>query len=141
MLSASLNRLVLSQASRINWQPSDNAPETYEDLGRAFATLGYIPVSTLACETSIYGDAKVNLAFRAWHDATHLEHGLGFTPGDEIGVARIQCASAGIARDKALLWADIAGQVRYFEAFGEFPNDQTAFVLDYVACGIVRKRF
>ena len=141
MLSASLNRLVLSQASRINWQPSDNAPETYEDLRQAYASLGYIPVSPIGCETSIYGDARVNLASRAWHDATHLQHGLGFNASDEIAVARIQCASAGIARDRALLWADIAGQVRYFETFGEFPNDQKAFVLDYVACGIVRKRF
>jgi hypothetical protein len=141
MLSASLNRLVLSQASRVKWHASANAPETFEDLRRAFATLGYIPVSTIGCETSIYGDASVNLAFRAWHDATHLAHGLGFNASDEIAVAHIQCASACIARDKALLWADVAGQVRYFEAFGEFPNDQTAFVLDYIACGIVRKRF
>lgn len=141
MLSASLNRLVLAQASRIKWHACDNAPETFEDLRRAFATLGYIPVSTIGCETSIYGDARVNLAFRAWHDATHLEHGLGFNPNDEVAVAHIQCASAGIARDRALLWADIAGQVRYFEAFGEFPNDQKAFVLDYVACGMVRARF
>lgn len=141
MISASLNRLVLAQASRIKWQASDTAPETFDALRRAYASLGYIPISTIGLETSIYGDARVNLAFRAWHDATHLQHGLGFNASDEIAVAHIQCASAGIARDRALLWADIAGQVRYFETFGEFPNDQKAFVLDYIACGIVRKRF
>ena len=141
MLSASLNRLVLAQASRVKWQASDNAPQTFDALRRAYASLGYIPISTIGFETSIYGDVRVNLAFRAWHDAMHIAHDLSFAPEDEIAVARIQCASAGIARDKALLWADIAGQVRYFETFGEFPNDQTSFVLDYVACGIVRKRF
>lgn len=141
MLSASLNRLVLAQASRIAWHVSENVPETFDDLRKAHALLGYIPVSSIGCETSIYGDASVNLAFRAWHDATHLGHGLGFTPNDEKDVARLQCASAGIPRDKALLWADIAGQVEYFERFGDFPNDQTSFVLDYLACGIVRKRF
>jgi hypothetical protein len=141
MLSLSLNRLVLAQASRVKWRASNNAPETFAALRQAYSTLGHIPVSTVGSETSIYGDAGVNMAFRAWHDAIHLRHGLSFAPEDEIEVAHIQCASVGIARDKALLWAGVAGQVRYFEAFGEFPTDQTAFVLDYVACGIIRKRF
>lgn len=141
MLSASLTRLVLANASRVRWHVSADAPETYEALCDVYRRTGSIPVSPVGCERSIYGSAHANMAFRAWHDSLHVAHGLTFEPADEIAVARLHAKACGIIRDAHLIWADVAGQVEYFQRFGEFPTDQTAFVLDYMATGAISRRF
>lgn len=139
MFSASLNKLVIAQAARLNWRLGDNAPSDYATLARR--GLSDLEIFPGASDSSIYSEPSVNHAFRAWHDATHIIHGLGFTPADELRVAAIQCAAVACPFDRALVWADVAGQLEYYQQFGDFPIDQRAFVADYARTGIIHRHF
>jgi hypothetical protein len=143
-LSTSLNRFIILVSQRAlpyKWKPVADAPETFEALKAETARLGYIPVSTKASGRTIYGDARVNIAMRAWHDATHLANNLDFSPYHERLVAEKQCAEIHNIRDKALLWADTAGQVDYYAYHRSFPDDQRSFVLYWLATGNVTRKF
>lgn len=86
-----------------------------------------------ASDATIYGDPHVNHAFRAWHDATHFAHGLGFHLAGEKAVCEHQIADLYRAHPNApklwaaLLSAEIVGQAEAFLATGSFPVDQAQF--------------
>src|SRR6266404_5349587 len=76
MLDSEFNRRILSLAPP--FQASDYAPSSLESLKEQ--SLGSLVVWSGASEGTIYGDAKVNHAFRAWHDSLHLKLNATFTP-------------------------------------------------------------
>ena len=100
-----------------------------------------LPVSADNCDRTVYTSARVNRAFRAWHDALHLHYGLDFTYAGEMFTAQkhIEAMTGQLGffeeNAKAILWADTAGQSEYFRIHGEFPVDQRAFVLAYTRRG------
>lgn len=123
---------------------TDNAPETFQDLKKwelETGGLGYapLPVWNGASEKTIYSRAAINLAGRAWHDATHLIHGLHFAVADELLIGRIQAMEVrdnlgGWGESAALLIeADTIGQTIYHAENGVFPEDQRAFTLAYAS--------
>ena len=135
MFSDSLNRTVLAQASLVPYRIGIAAPSTYSELARR--GMRDLEISPLACEGTIYGNVATNIAFRAWHDATHIRHGLGFTLADELRVAAIQVSQVSCPFDRALVWCDVAGQALYFARHGAFPRDQRAFVAHYLRNGSI----
>lgn len=91
-----------------------------------------------ASETTIYGDARINHAFRAWHDACHLSARAGFTLAGERHACNAQIAEL-LARYPSapqsaigLIRAEVIGQAEHFAAHGFFPVDQSAFISDYI---------
>lgn len=118
--------------------PDSQAPQSLGDLIRwtghgNLPGIDPLPVSGDFCEHTIWSRRSINYAFRAWHDALHIRHNLGFDFDSEIQVARIHqsklTGQLGVfERDaKRLLWADTAGQSLYFERWGEFPVNQRHF--------------
>jgi hypothetical protein len=119
-----------------------DAPESVEGL-QACIDQGYLPVSPLHSETSIYGEPG-NLWFRWFHDCGHLLTGCEMDYLGELKLARAQLddVQRGIQELYpdlppsdyglciALYVADSAGQSEYHEDHGHFPEDQRAFVLD-----------
>jgi len=91
-----------------------------------------LPVYSGGSGATIYGSPAANIAFRAWHDATHVRLGADFSRDGEVRTAREQVAQARAAGASAAalacLWMDTFGQVEYFAAHGTFPVDQVAFV-------------
>ena len=91
-----------------------------------------------ASDATIYRDARVNHAFRAWHDAMHIAGNLGFTLADEIAACELQIRDARLRYPQipssviALIRAEVIGQAQYFEAHGEFPLDQKQFIETYI---------
>jgi hypothetical protein len=81
-----------------------------------------------ASEHTIFGDARVNWAFRALHDALHLKTGLGFSPEEEIELGRIQANQySGLMAD--LVYIEVAKQAEYYLKSGLFVTDQVLFDL------------
>lgn len=117
-----------------DYEVAANAPNTWEEL-KAVRNAAVLPVWNGASETSIWG-REANYAFRAWHDRVHLAHELSFTPEDEAQVAAIQraqvLAMTGDVRLAELVWADVFGQGQYLARYGEFPNNQAAFMEAYI---------
>lgn len=139
MLDPVLNRIVLSLAPR--HVASARAPETYRAIVDAHGQRGDILVWDGASDCTIFGDARVNHAFRAWHDFHHIAGAHDFTLAGEIATMRAQqrdlFAHIGwnecTRRIARIIEAEVQGQAEYFAAHGEFPADQIAFTKEHLA--------
>ena len=128
--------------------PTLQAPNSYTDLKEWAEQNDYhalpMPVFSGGSEDTIYSTPDINYAFRAWHDSIHLEQELDFTTNNELAVASIhyrevlkyglengyplgECVTA--AR---LIYADVAGQVMYYDKYGDFVKDQEQFVNEFL---------
>lgn len=130
-----LNQAILSLAPR--FEARAVAPGTLADLYDCAGHAGLI-VYDGASDTTLYGCARVNLAFRAWHDALHLAHGFTFDLEGERQACTAQVRALLKRFPSAPAWAlnliraEIEGQAEHFAAFGYFPENQAAFVAAYV---------
>ena len=98
-----------------------------------------ITISTEGNEGTMYGEAT-NLAFRFWHDATHLRLDEGFSLEGELAVIKEhmkEAFDAGLS-DTAMdmLRADTLGQVKYYFEHKEFVSNQSLFVENCLYHGI-----
>ena len=116
-----------------------DAPNTYEDLVGDFKDHKRLRVSTEHNQTSIYGAAG-NITFRIMHDLGHLLYDAKFTTDDEVKLAQIQWSD--LARYIPLEWKAVCGvvyaadtieQSLHEQRTGDFPADQKAFVLGFLA--------
>lgn len=130
ILLPSLNEKILDIATSLNYSVSDRAPGTYEAL-RAQSN-GLMVVWAGASDGTIYGDRRVNWAFRAWHDSLHLALNADFTLTGELLVAKEQARILGGQLGEIIL-AEVEGQAGYYAANGYFPEDQVTFMRDYLA--------
>lgn len=95
-----------------------------------------------ASDRTIFPTTRLNYAFRAWHDACHLEGNYDFTLSGEMEVCALQAAQLRMAMHEfpptliahciAILEAEVIGQARYFERNGQFPVDQRSFCVAYM---------
>lgn len=142
--SRAFNAAVSHIAARVLPQGFDvasDAPSTFPALVSHFKRTGRILVWNGASDSTIFGDAETNFAFRAWHDSKHVLFNLPFTPAGEAEACKRQCEDVralygnGKTADLfcALLRAEIIGQLEYKEAHGFFPLDQAGFVRAYIA--------
>jgi hypothetical protein len=118
----------------------DDAPQTLHTLREYVKEHGRLIVALEHGETSIYGDAKANAWFRAFHDLGHLVYNREMTYEEEVQLALTQWgdlvpifremgATRNLIQDLYRLYLfDTVGQSRYCLLTGRFPNDQMAFV-------------
>jgi hypothetical protein len=111
----------------------EDAPENLQELIEwKMYEGGPIPVSSLYCDRTLFTSPEGNHAMRAWHDWLHILTGLETEFADEMELGlvhaetaeRYGCTSEAV---KALLW-DMCGQSLFYEATGNFPVNQLAFV-------------
>lgn len=117
----------------------DDAPQTLHALREYVEEYGQLVVALEHGETSIYGGAKENAWFRAFHDLGHLVYNREMTYADEVQLAITQWYDlapvfAGMGADDNLLLAlrrlyliDTVGQSRYCLLTDRFPRNQSAF--------------
>jgi len=139
-----LNAAIVEMAARTiphGFHTSPDAPNTWEALRADYALYGVVTVWDGASDRTIYDDAAVNMAFRAWHDFRHISAGADFTPCGEARTAGAQIgdiwAAYGLTDETLLwarvIWAEIVGQGAYLQRYGDFPKDQAGFVKAYLA--------
>lgn len=97
-----------------------------------------IPVWSGASSRSIWSRADVNILSRAWHDAHHILLCAEFDIAGDLACARYACSLIEGKPERAILWAEIAGQAFYFERWQAFPSDQRGFVRDCIRFGVER---
>lgn len=123
-----LNNAVLTLAPS-QWEAKALAPASLADLMRS----PRIVVWDGASDATIYRDAKVNHAFRAWHDAGHIELAAPFTLEGERAVMRWQQGQVLERWPNAPRWlldlirVEVEDQSEYFETHGTFPINQEGF--------------
>lgn len=113
-----------------------NGPATWEEL-QARGHESPLPVNPQSAEGSIYRNVPTNIAFRAWHDATHVRLGAGFDHEGELRVAlehQREAKEAGLSNeDRRALWADTWETFKHHEQTGEFPSKPREFVAQKMA--------
>lgn len=119
-----LNNRILKDASRLDFTVKAVAPSTINEV----LSQSSLVVWNGASESTIWNDPSVNYAFRALHDALHIESRLGFNIPEEIELGRIQASKYdGLLSD--LVFIEVSGQADYFLKFGSFVADQYAWTL------------
>lgn len=126
-----LNRAIMALAPphTIN----DRAPGTWREV-KAASTVRHVQVWAGEADHSIYGDPRVNYAFRAWHDRCHLIGQFPFTIKGEESAVAMQCAELMRAYPRApaawasLITADVLGTVYHLHEHGAFAIDQDTLV-------------
>lgn len=123
---------------------SADAPPDYDSLVAHYRATGRVLVWSGASERTIFADAHVNHAFRAWHDARHISGGHDFSRNGEFCTMVDMMADVSAIYDgqtaatfRTILRAEILGQREFQDRFGGFPLDQMAFVRDYMVRPIV----
>jgi hypothetical protein len=118
----------------------DDAPQTLHALREYVKEHRRLVVALEHGETSIYGNAKANAWFRAFHDLGHLVYNREMTYEEEVQLALTQWgdlepifremgATRNLIQDLYRLYLfDTVGQSRYCLLTGRFPSDQVAFV-------------
>ena len=137
--SAELEQHILDKAPE--YQPTNTAPSSYAALlhwhrtGQSSDSVVYgdrIPVFDGGCEHTIYSEPRVNHAFRAWHDSTHLRLEAAFDEHGECEVATAHWRSvknAGLSvADQSAIWFDTWGQYAYYLKHGAYIYNQALFV-------------
>jgi hypothetical protein len=117
--------------------------DTLDKVKRHHRKTGRIMVWTGESEQSIFGQASVNHAFRAWHDYVHVLYDLPFTKAGEHRVMRIQQTHVDTLggfeftpEEKNLFYklleCEVDGQLEHLIKTGEFVKDQRAFATTYM---------
>lgn len=136
----------MAQLAGFRWGGDAAAPNDYGSLLKAYArsrlTGRPLPVSNQFSDTTIYGTLEANLAFRFWHDLTHLRLGRSFALDDEIEVAGahldvLRAVGFGPGSlEFELLHADTMGQALCSAATGSFPGEQLCFARLTIESGL-----
>lgn len=128
------------------WAARPDAPNTWTALREAWqhslSTGEALPVFDGANSSTIFTTPKANLAYRFWHDVTHLKRNRNFTNPHELDMASyhlLQAEKHGLERGSLpwrLLHADAVGQVLHWSVINEFVINQRVFILNYVQFGV-----
>ena len=143
-LDLGFNAAVLAISRRLfpcGFDVADDAPQTYENLLMHLDAGKRMVVFSGGSEHTIFGDREVNYAFRAWHDWCHWRGRFDRSHQGERAVCAMQeqhlvtlygdCART--EEWRRILRAEIIGQRDHFDVHGRFPDDQRAFVENYLA--------
>lgn len=128
--------LKITRINHINFEESEQAPETYEDICIEFSRAKTLnkPVRVFkgASDNTIYDTPATNWSFRFWHDYLHYSRELDFSMQGEKLVGAIQCANVisefGLGSlEYQLMHIDTIGQVNHYAKTGKFVDNQLEF--------------
>jgi hypothetical protein len=109
---------------------------------------GRIAVNVDNSVNTIFGSPDVNWLFRAWHDYCHIQCNGGFDRDGELAAMRLMCdhinAHPGLTPAQRatfceLVRIEVEGQVDYYMATGQFPENQFDFAVRLYLEGIYRE--
>jgi hypothetical protein len=138
-LDAGLNAAIIAIASDLfsgGFDVSPNAPGTYKALKAHLDAGKRLVVHDGGCEGTIYGDAAVNHAFRAWHDFSHSKGEHDFSVEGECRVFDMQRRHLLYVYGDIPKWrrwidilrAEVIGQRLFYERHKRFVENQRGFI-------------
>jgi hypothetical protein len=128
--------LKITRINRINFEESEQAPESYVDVCNEFNQAKLlnktVRVYKGASENTKYDTPATNWSFRFWHDYLHYSRQLDFTVQSEKLVGGIQCANVASefglgSLEYKLMHLDTIEQVNHYERTGQFVENQLGF--------------
>jgi hypothetical protein len=132
----------LIEANGIVFELSSDAPNTYKDMCQYYEANGHFLIYNEGDHG--YLGKEYNLKFRALHDFMHYSHQLKFTFNDEKTLSDItahQFYRVGQELNlslreclviKAIINAEIKGQIEYYQLNKNYVENQTEFIDNYL---------
>jgi len=130
----------------IDWYPTPDAPNTWKALQATWTNSQVhgvpLPIFDGACQDVIFLRPEDNIAYRYWHDVTHLERDRSFQNPDELDMANFHLWEAerhGLERGSLpwrLLQADAVGNVVHWAVLRRYVTNQQVFILNVVQYGM-----
>lgn len=137
--SRRLNEWIVNRTKDIKFVAGNFEEVDFETFKNESIANGFMKISNTNCEGTIFGDANINVLFRVWHDAIHIELNEDFDYMSEARVCFKQIAE--LPEDwhfeKQLLQIEIIGQASYHAKTGNFVDDQRAFTIKVLETGII----
>ena len=103
---------------------------------------GFMRITSLGCDNTIYSKGYYNIIARVWHDDLHLKNDLDFSLEDEKKVCYLQIEEISkyllkegfnqctVEDVKEVLYFDIIGQAKEYEKIQKFVENQKEFVFN-----------
>jgi len=118
-------------------KPAEECPDNGRQIVAAFEDcrrcVKPFPVFEGGSDSSVYGSAPANHAFRFWYDYLHYAHGCTTGAADELKLAELH--RAGVAAkfgdrslESRIVYAEVAAQVAYYFNTGNFVKNQKGFI-------------
>ena len=132
-----LGHIANGYITQLEYTDSDPYPD-FKAMCDDFTKLRRLKIWKGASEATIFGPPENNWLFRAWHDLSHIELGLDFSPMNELQVAFYQAAQ--LPKDwmfeRNLILIEVAGQIAYNAVFNDsFPHNQRLFTIEMLEGG------
>ena len=139
-----LESVIEHVSKSIPYKTSLDAPNSFKEVKRHLEEHGYLLIYSGSSESTIFSRPEINIMFRAIHDAGHIEHDLSFKFDDEKKLGVIQSNELkwvaltlgydlSIAnRIKAIVHAEIVGQIEYYELNSKYLEDQKSYIMSYL---------
>lgn len=130
---------IVGQLFPVGFDLSDESViHSLDDINEHYARTGRFRVWKGASDQTIFGDAEVNYALRAWHDWCHWRYQCALDLEGERQAAAYQVehltalygASFETVEMASILLADVVGQAEFFAVGGNFLDNQAAFVTE-----------
>ena len=138
----------LCEQHNMSWvtAPQHRCPSNLEGIQTRFAlaigsgTARPFPILGDASDDTIYTDKKGNYCFRFWHDWLHYKMDASTSIHAELGIAaahydRVAHVFGKDSPEALLIYADVAGQIKHWDVYGNFVAHQRDFVYDLVQRG------
>lgn len=122
----------------------DEGYDTLENITKYYNDTHRLMIWQGASDNTIFGDPKVNLLFRAWHDYEHIVNQFPFTTEGESMTAFKQIAQLPQewGFEQRLILTEVIGQVLYNHYHnGAFPVDQRRFAVGYMQNGDITVKY
>ena len=130
----------------IDWYGASDAPNTWKALQAAWLESQVngtpLPIFNGASDKVILTTPEANVAYRYWHDVTHLERNRNFTSSHELDMANFHLWEGerhGLERGSLpwrLLYADAVGNVLHWAVLHRYVVNQQVFILNVVRYGM-----
>lgn len=113
---------------------SSNIKQTLQNHIKRFKDTGKTHVWTGKSDNTIFGSARQNHFFRAWHEYVHITKALNFDFVGESIVCTLQCSMLPVdwVLERELITIEILGQNQYFSRHQQFLANQRKFAIDYM---------
>lgn len=124
--------------------PTNAAPSTYNQVREMLSGEGKtIYVYDGGCENTVFSSPQYNHIFRAYHDMGHYVHEKDFQFKNEITLGHLQSnevfdallSVVGLqraSRVRALVVAEIVGQIEYYQIHRHYIDDQRTYIKGYL---------
>jgi hypothetical protein len=135
-LNDAIKTLARRQKS-LSYIVSDFAPQTFEDMIRAYQDSKRLVIWSGASDKTIYGAPEMNYLFRAMHDLAHIQCMADFTLSGETRVALHQMSQVGTELAK-IIRIEVISQIEFLNQYGNFPENQVNFTINQLKKGVTK---